>query len=201
MEAAMKIPLEIAFKGIEHTDEIEALIWEEADKLERVCHYLSSCRVAVEKRQQHQEIGNPYRVRIDMTVPPGHELVVRREPSKGDMHDPLEIVIKHAFNSAARQLRKLVEQQRGEVKTHAEQQVTAVVHKLFPQEGYGFLRTVDTQEEVYFHRHSVLHDQFDQLTIGTGVRYTAEAGEKGLQATSVQIVDQPRTPVEAPFRG
>jgi len=197
----VKVPLEIAFKGIPHTDEMEALIREEADKLERVCHYLIGCRVAVEKRQQHQEIGNPYRVRIDITVPPGHELVVKREPSKGDMHDPLEIVIKHAFTAAARQLRKLVEQQRGEVKTHPDQQVTAVVHKLFPQEGYGFLRTVDTQEEIYFHRNSVLHDDFDRLTIGLGVRYTAEAGEKGLQATSVQIVDKPRTPLEAPFRG
>ena len=136
-----------------------------------------------------------------MTVPPGHELVVKREPSKGDMHDPLGIVIKHAFTSAARQLRKLVELQRGTVKTHPDQQVTAVVHKLFPQEGYGFLRTVDTQDEVYFHRNSVLHDDFNRLAIGMGVRYVAEDGEKGLQATSVQIVDTPRTPVEAPFRG
>ena len=197
----MKIPLEIAFKGIQHADEIEALIRGEADKLERVCSYMIRCRVAVEKRQQHQEVGNPYRVRIDMTVPPGHELVVKREPSKGNMHDPLEIVIKHAFAAAARQLRKLAQQQRGEVKNHPDQQVTAVVHKLFPEEGYGFLRTVDTQDEIYFHRHSVLHDEFDQLRIGTGVRYTAEEGEKGLQATSVQIVDKPRTPVEAPFRG
>jgi cold shock CspA family protein len=197
----MRVPIEIAFKGIEHIDEIEALIRAEADKLDRACNYLMSCRVAVEKRQQHQEIGNPYRVRIDMTVPPGHELVVRREPSKGDMHDPLEIVIKHAFTSAARQLRKLVEQQRGEVKTHPDQQVAAIVHKLFPQEGYGFIRTVDTLDEIYFHRNSVLHDEFDQLAIGTGVRYVAEMGEKGLQATSVQIVDKTRTPVEAPFRG
>ncbi len=197
----MKVPLEIAFKGIEHSDEIDALIREEADKLEKVCHYMIRCRVAVEKRQQHQEVGNPYRVRIDMTVPPGHELVIKREPSKGDMHDPLDIVIKHAFTSAARQLRKLVEQQRGEIKTHPDQQVMAVVHKLFPIEGYGFLRTVDTQDEVYFHRNSVLHGEFDRLTIGLGVRYTAELGEKGLQATSVQIVDTPRTPVEAPFRG
>jgi cold shock CspA family protein len=197
----MKVPLEIVFKGIEHSDEVEALIREEADKLERVCNYMIRCRVAVEKRQQHQDVGNPYRVRIDLTVPPGHELVVKREPSKGDMHDPLDIVIKHAFNSAARQLQKLVEQQRGHVKTHPDQQVTAVVHKLFPNEGYGFLRTVDTQDEIYFHRNSVLHDDFDRLTIGLGVRYTAELGEKGLQATSVQIVDKPRTPLEAPFRG
>jgi len=197
----MKVPLEIAFKGIEHADEVETLIREEADKLERVCQYISSCRVAVERRQRHQEVGNPYRVRIDMTVPPGHELVVKREPSKGDMHDPLDIVIKHAFQAAARQLRKLVEQQRGNVKVHPDQQVMAVVHKLFPREGYGFLRTVDTQDEIYFHRNSVLHDDFDRLLIGLGVRYTAVLGEKGLQATSVQIVDKPRTPVEAPFRG
>jgi len=193
--------MKISFKGIEHTDEIEALIRDEGDKLDRVCNYLISCRVAVEKPQRHQEVGNPYRVRIDMTVPPGHELVVRREPSKGDMHDPLDIVIKRAFAAAARQLQKLVEQQRGTIKVHAEQQVTAVVHKLFPQEGYGFLRTTDTQEEVYFHRNSVLHDEFDELAIGMGVRYTAELGEKGLQATSVQVLDKPRTPVEAPFRG
>jgi len=197
----MKVPLEIVFKGIVRSNEMETLIQAEADKLERVCHYLVSCRVAVERRQQHQEVGNPYRVRIDLTVPPGHELVVKREPSKGDMHDPLDIVIKHAFHSAARQLQKLVEQQRGDVKTHPDQQVMAVVHKLFPIEGYGFLRTVDTQDEVYFHRNSVLHDDFDRLTIGLGVRYTAEVGDKGLQATSVQIVDRPRTPVEAPFRG
>jgi cold shock CspA family protein len=197
----MKIPLEIAFKGISHTDEIETLIRQEAEKLDRVCSYVMSCRVMVERRQQHQEVGNPYRVRIAMTVPPGHELVIRREPSKGDMHDPLPIVIKHAFAAAARQLRKLVEEQRGTVKTHPEQEVTAVVHKLFPEEGYGFLRTVDTQEEIYFHRNSVRHHEFDRLTIGLGVRYTAEMGEKGLQATSVQIVDTPRTPREAPFRG
>lgn len=197
----MKVPLEIAFKGIEHPDEAEALIREEADKLEKVCHYMISCRVAVEKRQQHQEVGNPYRVRIDMTVPPGHELVIRREPSKGDMHDPLNIVIKGAFAAAVRQLRKLVEQQRGDVKTHPQQQVMAVVHKLFPREGYGFLRTVDTQEEIYFHRHSVHNGAFDRLTIGLGVRYTAELGDKGLQATSVQVVDKPRPPVEVPFRG
>jgi cold shock CspA family protein/ribosome-associated translation inhibitor RaiA len=197
----MKIPLNIAFKGIPHTDEIEALVREEAAKLDRVCPYIMSCRVIVEKRQEHQEMGNPYRVRIALTVPPGHELVIRREPTRGDMHDPLDIVIKRAFTAAARQLRKLTEQQRGDIKTHPDRQVTAVVHRLYPAEGYGFLRTVDTQEEIYFHRNSVLHHEFDRLRVGMGVRYTAVPGEKGLQATSVQVVDKPRTPIERPFQG
>ncbi len=192
----MKVPLAIAFKGIRNTDELDVLIREEAAKLERVCDYISSCRVIVEVRQKHQTSGNPYRVRIDMTVPPGHELVVKQEPSQGDMHDPVEIVIKNVFVSAARQLRKLVEQQRGNTKNHPEQQVMAVVYRLFPDQEYGFLRTVDTQQDVYFHKNSVLHHEFDRLAVGTGVRYTAQEGEQGPQATAVQIVDTGRTPVK-----
>lgn len=197
----MNVPLEIAFKGIRRTEEIEALIREEASRLEKVCDYISSCRVIVEKPQQHQDVGNPYRVRIDMTVPPGHELVVKREPSKGDMHDPVEIVLKRAFDTAVRQLRKLAEQQRGEVKSHPDQQVGAVVHALFPDQDYGFIRTFDTQEDVYFHRNSLRHYDFDKLAVGMGVRYTAEDGEKGLQATTVQVVDVSRVPREIPFQG
>jgi cold shock CspA family protein/ribosome-associated translation inhibitor RaiA len=196
----MQVPLEISFKGIVNTTEIESIIRSKAAKLEHVCSYITRCRVAVEKRQEHQRVGNPYRVRIDMTIPPGHELVVRHEPTEGDMHDPLEVVLKHTFTTAVRRLQKLAELQHGEVKTHPAQQAVAIVHRLFPDEGYGFLRTVDSQEEIYFHRNSVLHNHFRRLKVGMGVCYTAEAGEKGLQATTVHIVDTPGTPHEPPAR-
>lgn len=197
----MDVPLELSFKGIANTGEVEAIVREKAGKLERVCEHLTSCRVAVEIPQKHQDAGNPYRVRIDMTVPPGHELVVKRESSKGDMHDPLEIVLRDAFNAAARRLERLAEQQQGQVKTHPDQQNAAVVHKLFPEEEYGFLRTIDTQEDVYFHKNSVLHDDFDRLAVGTGVRFTMEIGEKGPQATTVQIVEKQGSPAEPPYQG
>ncbi len=125
-----------------------------------------------------------------MRVPPGHELVVKREPSKGDMHDPLPTVLRKAFDAARRQLQELVEQQRGEVKTHPEQQVMGVVVRLFPEQGYGFLKTIDGRD-IYFHRNSVLHDDFDRLEIGTGVRFVEELGTEGPQASTVQIVDKP----------
>jgi cold shock CspA family protein len=116
------------------------------------------------------------------------------------MHDPLEVVIKRAFNSASRRLQKLVGLQQRGVKAHPEQRATAIVHGLFPDKGYGFIRTIDTQEDVYFHRNSVLHNEFDHLKIGMAVRYTAEIGEKGLQATSVQVEDTSGTPQEPPAR-
>jgi cold shock CspA family protein len=196
----MQVPLAMSFRSVQKDRSIEDLIRARADKLGRVCDHLMSCRVGVERRQMHQEIGNPYRVRIDMMVSPGHELVVRREPSKGYMHDPLDVVVRDAFNAAERQLQKLVQQQRREVKSHLAPEALAIVHKLFPDRGYGFLRTLDTVEEVYFHRNSVLRGGFGRLKVGMGVRYTPEVGDNGLQATTVQIVARQGPPLAPAYQ-
>jgi len=50
---------------------------------------------------------------------PGHEVVVRREPTEGDLHTGLAPVIRNAFTAARRRLRDLSMKQRGEVKRHA----------------------------------------------------------------------------------
>jgi cold shock CspA family protein/ribosome-associated translation inhibitor RaiA len=186
----MKVPLEICFRGVAKTDEIESLIREKVAKLEEVCDYLSSCSIALETPQEHQKAGNPFRVRISMRVPPGHELVVKRKSSRGDMHDELPKVVRDAFQAARRQLQELTERQRDEVKAHPEQEAAAVVVRLFRDQGYGFLKTVDGRE-LYFHRNSVLHNDFDRLEIGTGISLSEEPGERGPQASSVQIVDKP----------
>jgi len=102
----------------------------------------------------------------------------------------LPSLIRRTFDSARRDLEKEVEMQRGEIKNHPEQQVQAVVDKIFPAKEYGFLNTLDGQR-VYFHKNSVLHRHWAKLTPGTIVRYVAEVGEKGLQASTVDLVDKP----------
>lgn len=181
--------LEVSFRDVEKNEFIEKLIREKANKLEQVCNELISCRVAVEKPQEHQRTGNPFRVRIDMTVP-GKEFVATRESSKGEMHSVLSRIVRDAFDAARRQLREYKKKQQGKVKVHPEQETVALVVKLFRDKGYGFLKTPEGVE-LYFHRHSILHDDFDRLEIGTAVRYVMEAGEKGPQASTVQIVDKP----------
>ena len=118
----MKVPLEISYRDIQKTEEIEDLIHEKCAKLEQVCDCISSCRVAIEKPQEHQRTGNPYQVRLDITVPPGHELVVKREVGKGEMHEELTSVIRKVFSTARHKLKKLTEKQRGEVKFHPVQE-------------------------------------------------------------------------------
>jgi cold shock CspA family protein/ribosome-associated translation inhibitor RaiA len=181
--------VEISFRHVDKTEAVEKLIRDKARKLDEISERLISCRVAVERPQQHQRAGNPYRVRIELGVP-GKELLTIRESGRGDMHDPLPKVIRDAFNAARRQLREFETKKSGRVKLHPAQQLMAVVVRLFSEEGYGFLRTPDGRE-IYFHRNAVLHDDFDRLAIGTGVRFVEELGEKGPQATTVQIVDKP----------
>jgi len=108
----MNIPLELSFRDIEKTDDLENLIRDRVDKLERICDHISSCRVTVEEPQKHIRSGSPYRVRIDLTVPPSHELISKKEPGQGEMHEELATVIRDTFEGAERQLRTLVEKQR-----------------------------------------------------------------------------------------
>jgi cold shock CspA family protein len=129
-------------------------------------------------------------VRIDVTVPPEHELVVTRNSGEGDAHEQLVTVIRNAFAAMRRQLKKLVEKQRRDVKTHPAQEIAGVVVRLFRDQGYGFIKSLDG-EEVYFHKNSLPGDGFDRLEIGTGVQWVEEEGDKGLQATTVRIVDKP----------
>ena len=191
----MIVPLETYFKGMQKTDALEALIEDQANKLERYCDHIISCRIAVESRHQHQRSGQPFRVRIDIKVPPGHEVVVSKDSGEGDLHDQLQVVLREAFDAAARQLKRIGEKQRGETKRHPDQETDGFVSKLFPDEGYGFIKSLDARE-IYFHQNSVLHDDFDRLDIGTGVRYVEAQGEKGPQASTVDIVDKPGAHVE-----
>ncbi len=185
----MQVPLKITFRNVRKTPDIEVLIAKQAAKLERVCDHIISCQVAVEKPQEHQRVGNPFRVRIDVTVALEHELVVSREATEGDLHDRLPTVLRGAFDAMRRQLQKLAEKQRLEVKSHPEQEVGGFVSQLFREEGYGFIKGLDGRE-IYFHKNSLLGGEFDRVEVGTGVRWVEQEGEKGPQASSMRIVDK-----------
>jgi len=186
----MQVPLNVTFRNVEKNAAIEHLIRSQAAKLERVCDHIVSCRVAVEKPQEHQKSGNSFRVRIDVTVPPEHELVATREAGKGDLHEQLPTVVRDAFGAMRRRLKKLVEKQHGDVKSHPAQEVGGLIIRLFRKQGYGFIKRMDGQE-VYFHKNSLPKDEFDRLEIGTGVQWHEEQGDNGPQASTLRIIDKP----------
>lgn len=61
-----------------------------------------------------------------------------------------------------------------------------VTLKLYPKDGYGFIHSFGSKE-IYVHKNSVL-DGFENLNIGTDIRYEEEEGEKGPEASTVMII-------------
>lgn len=113
----MQVPLEIAFRGVEHSDAVEAKIREKTAKLEQFCDNIVSCKVAVEADHHHQHQGNLYHIRIDLSVPNKH-IVVSRDHHDKQAHEDVYVALRDAFDAAKRQLEEYVRIQRGEVKKH-----------------------------------------------------------------------------------
>jgi cold shock CspA family protein/ribosome-associated translation inhibitor RaiA len=191
----MQKPLEITFRGVPKMDSIEELISEKVAKLEKVCNYITSCHIAVEKPQLYQKTGNPFKVRIDIRIPHNHEIVIRRECTEGDMHDSLQMVLRDAFKAARIAVEDLVQKQRHEVKPHLADRSIAIVHRLIAEPGYGFLMTKEGRE-LYFHKNSLVNLTFESLRLGDSVRFTEEQGEDGPQAATVELVQRTGAPVE-----
>ncbi|HZZ77276.1 MAG TPA: HPF/RaiA family ribosome-associated protein [Gemmataceae bacterium] len=181
----MQLPLQVSFRHMAHSAEIENLVREKAAKLDEFSGHIMSCRVVVEPKGKHHLHGNLYEVRVDITVP-GEELAVTREPNQHTEYRDIHIALRDAFDTAGRLLEDYVRRKRHDVKA-LETAPHGKVCKLLPDEGYGFLKTLDGRE-VYFHRHSVLHEGFERLEIGTEVAFVEEAGNKGPQASTVKIV-------------
>jgi cold shock CspA family protein/ribosome-associated translation inhibitor RaiA len=201
----MNWPLQITFRRVKPTAQIEDWIHDEAEKLDVFYNHIMACRVAVELPHCRHRRGDPYHIRIDVRVP-GGEVVVNRDPSlANDMRHlgekaatkrmelestqkNLHLAIKSAFRTLERRLQDYARCQRGDVKLHLPPADQGVVSRLVSEEGYGFLTSNDGRE-IYFHRNSVLKGGFSRLRVGTAVSFVEEQGEKGPQASTVRILE------------
>ena len=110
----MRLPIKITYRGIKKSEAIEALVMDKATRLDKFCDHINRCDVAIEQPNHAHKKGNPVRVRIDVTVAPGHELVADESQTDDNSFQPLEKAIHDAFKIMERQLRHLVEKQRRE---------------------------------------------------------------------------------------
>jgi ribosome-associated translation inhibitor RaiA len=119
----MKIPLQITFRDMEHSDAVETDIRNHVAKLEQLFpNTIMGCSVVVENHHQHHHHGNLFHARIDMTVP-GKELVVSRDPGKHQAHEDMHVTIRDAFDAARRQLKQYTDKMHRKVKTHPDAQL------------------------------------------------------------------------------
>ncbi len=177
----MPIPLQITFRNMPPSAAVRTRIEEEADKLTLFNGRLMSCRVVIQAPHRHHRKGKLYHVSIDAKVP-GTEIVVNRDPGEHHAHEDVYVAVRDAFNALARRLEDVTRTRRGDIKAH-EAEAHGRIARLFAD--HGFIES-STGDEVYFHAHSVANDGFRHLQVGEEIRYAAETGEKGLQATVVK---------------
>ena len=117
----MQVPLETTFRNLDRSDAVEALVREEAGKLERHFDHIVSCRVAIEAPHRHQTKdpkvkGELYQVHIEIGVPQQRLIVSQKgRPAQSDVYK----AVRDAFKVASRQLDDYVHKLRGDVKAHA----------------------------------------------------------------------------------
>jgi len=181
----MQIPLEITWRDMESSPALQKAIEKHAAKLERFHDRITSCRVVVRRNAKHKHHGNLYEVHVDITVP-GAELAVSREPGKNHAHEDAHVAVRDAFRAAVRRLEDQVRRRRGDVKKH-ETPPHGRIASLFPDRDYGEIESADGRR-IYFHRNSVVNEDFARLEIGTEVRFAEEAGDEGPQASTVTVV-------------
>jgi cold shock CspA family protein len=183
----MQTAPEVIFKDIDRSTWVEEMVAGHLAHLEKFSQDITRCRVTIAREQGSQRKGNRYSVMVEARLPRHHDLAVKKQKQVVDMQTQLPAVINEAFGALEKQLKKTAALRRREEKLH-NGQPHGTVEKVFEEDGYGFIRTVEDNRQFYFHRNSVLHDDFERLTVGTEVRFTAELGEEGPQASSVQVV-------------
>lgn len=181
----MQTPPQIAFRGLDASPALTRVIEDKIAVLERSFDRITSCRVAVEKRDRHGRKGHLYRVAVELEVP-GGTVVVNRKPGDIEAHTDPKIAIRDSFAAARRQLEDHARKRGGvHVKSHSERQHGRIV-RLFAEAGYGFLRTPGGTE-VYFQRDSVLGDDWGRLAPDVELEFSLMDGEKGPFAVNVSL--------------
>ena len=91
--------VQIVFRGMPHSEALEARVRNKARKLAQLFPFLMGCRVVAEVPYRRHGNSSQFVVRLDVAVP-GGEIVVNRED-----HEDICIALREAFRAARRQLK------------------------------------------------------------------------------------------------
>lgn len=175
----MKQPLQIQFLGMEPSEAVESAARAKAEKLDKFCPDIMSCRVTIEQVHKHQHQGRPFAVAIDMTIT-GRELTVGRAQD-----EDVYVALRDAFDSMKRQIEGAVQRRRGDEKVHPPALHGEVVS--IDDEGRcGFIRTPDG-DEYRFDQENVAGIPFEHVEVGMPVQFIPELAAQGRQAKRVSV--------------
>jgi ribosomal subunit interface protein len=115
----MTFPLTVTFRGMDHSEALDAVIRDKVDNVRRKFQTIVSFRVTVEAPSKHHKHGDQFHVNLDVNVP-GKEFVANRAPVGHHAHDDVNVAIRDAFRAMERELTQHFDRQHGRVKRHTQ---------------------------------------------------------------------------------
>jgi ribosome-associated translation inhibitor RaiA len=107
----MAVPVQVAYRDLEPSDALNALVQSEASKLERYFDGIISCRVVIEQAHRRHHSVAPFYARIVLSVP-GEEIYVNQSAESSapndESRDPASAV-RSAFRKARRSMQDYVQ--------------------------------------------------------------------------------------------
>lgn len=173
----------ISYRNLDASPAVDAIIGRRTRKLEQIFDRIVGCELALEALQKRKRHGRTVRARLIVHIP-GPDLAVARTVAQGSARDDLILAVNRAFSAAEKMLTRRKKVMAGvEVKHHAallHGEITLLENDL----GHGWLRA-DDGREVYFQRDALTAGDWDDLSLGTRLRFREMEGEKGPYATGV----------------
>lgn len=182
----METPVEIDFQGMIANPDARISIARHMDQLEGRFGRITAGRVVLKAPSGHHRTGGLFEISVRLALPGGRQVNVGHTRQDDERYADLDFAINDTFKRARRQLQDQARMLQGEVKQHDGPPIGSVA-SLDPLGEFGFIKTSDGRE-IYFHRNSVLNDEFPLLTVNAHVTYAEEEGEKGPQASTVRLL-------------
>lgn len=182
----MQTQVEIDFQGMAAKPDVQDKVAGHLQELEDRFGRITAGRVIVKGPGGHHRTGGLFDINIRLALPEGREVNVGHTRQDDERYASLDFAINDAFKRARRQLQDQVRRLRRAVKFHEDLPVGTVV-RLDLRGEFGFIEAADGHE-IYFHRNSVLNEEFPRLSVKARVSYAEEEGEKGPQASTVRLL-------------
>ncbi len=186
-DRALQTPLELTFRNMDHSDDLAALVRQQAKRLDKFHPGITSCHVYVTAPHRSQKNGSLYEVHIELRLP-GEELVVNAAKGDNRAHEHAAVAIRDAFHAMETQIKARKQKMRGDVKTH-EGPLQGRIVELNTEKGFGQIIATDNRL-IYFHRHAVVDGNFDDLAVRDTVELVVQTDESeiGPQASTVRPI-------------
>ncbi len=175
----------ITWCNIPRSDAVEAIIRKRIAAIEKFCPEALGLRITLDAPQKPRHAARGFDVRLHLEVP-GPDLDVARTVRHGHAADDIVRAVKAAFTALEARVKESRRIMGGQQIKHHPDILHGEIVELEPELGYGFVRA-DDGREVYFQKDGLLTGAWDDLEIGTRLRFRELDGEKGPFAVDVAL--------------